>query len=126
MHKVLGADAGPHRLDALDKVGFAEDILRFEKVNDLPQQFVHGGIFGGEPNQSLGEFECLVQILRTFSHGLGVCQVRSCSQGPSINDADSAKKAGVTPASGSGSAALCWRTSWSKQASCAATLIPWP
>ena len=82
VHKVLGADAGPHRLDALNKVGVAEDILRFEKVQDLEQQFVHGGILGGELKQSLGEFERLVQVLRTFPLGLGVCQVRRCSQGP--------------------------------------------
>jgi hypothetical protein len=82
VHKVLGADAGPHRLDALNEVGVAEDILRFEKVQDLEQQFVYGGILGSELKRSLGEFERLVQVLRTFPLGLGVCQVRRCSQGP--------------------------------------------
>ena len=43
---------------------------------------MHGCLPGSELKQSLGEFERLVQILRTLSLGLGVRQIRSCSQGP--------------------------------------------
>jgi hypothetical protein len=115
-------------LDALNKVGVAKDALRFEKVQDLDKEFMHGCVPGSEPKQSLGEFERLVQILRTQSLGLGVRQIRSCSQGPRrLGQCCSfGKKAGASPASGSGSAAWRWRTSWSNRASWAATLIPWP
>src|ERR1700739_1636900 len=43
---------------------------------------MHGCIPRSEPKQSLREFERLVQILRTLYLGLGVRQIRSCSQGP--------------------------------------------
>jgi hypothetical protein len=51
---------GRDALDALNEVGITEHALRFEKVQYLEQQFVHGGIFGGEAEQPLCEIQTLL------------------------------------------------------------------
>jgi len=53
VHELLGADAGPHRLDALDKVGVIESATRLEKLQHFEQQLVHRRIGGGELKQPL-------------------------------------------------------------------------
>ena len=57
VHEVLGADAGPHRLDALDKVGVVESTTRFEKLQHFEQQLMHRRIGCGELKQAFGERE---------------------------------------------------------------------
>jgi hypothetical protein len=51
---------GRDPLDTLNEVGLAERALRFEKVQYLEQQFVHGGIFDGEMEQRIREIEALL------------------------------------------------------------------
>jgi hypothetical protein len=51
---------GRDDLDALDEVGIPEHAPRFEKVQYLEQQFVHGGIFGREAEQCLREIKTVL------------------------------------------------------------------
>ena len=89
---------------------------------------MHGCIPRSEPKQSLREFERLVQILRTLSLGLGVRQIRSCSQGPGrLGQCCSfGKKGRGEPGERFWFGSMALENLVEHRASWAATLIPWP
>ena len=115
-------------LHALHEVGIAERTARLEEVAHLEQQLVDSGVFGGEPVQARSELQIALEIDRTLPSGLGKDEIRNggSAHGVSISAMASAKNAGASPPSGSVSLARLPRSSCSRHASWAATLIPWP
>src|SRR5262249_56545502 len=79
VHEVLvGADAGPHRLDALDKVGVVESTTWLEKLQHFEQQLMHRRIGCGELKQAFGEREGLLEILGTLPGCSGIGEIGGC------------------------------------------------